>query len=467
MSGGKARHSVESASVLTVSEHPAGHSGTGLRHLLVVDDEPGILTSVADLLEDLFEVHVASSGEQALDILREFPIAVLVTDQRMPGMAGDELLALAASQSKATRVLFTGYSDLNAVVRAVNRGHIYAYVAKPWEPMELRLTLARAAEHHDLVQSLNNERRLLGQLMENVPDAIFFKDSAQRFTRVNRAKAELVGAEDPQQLIGLADWDFFPPHEAARIQAEDQRVIDEGRAVLDRVEVYTPPDGRERWFTTTKVPLDGKKGLVGISRDITERKQSEQQLEAMTRALIEAEKEKDAFGRQVVTAVTGGKFHLVDPGDIPALEELSFAVELAYQQGHQAMRAQLRLLGESAGLHPEAIEDLVLAAGEAATNTVKHAASGSCQAGRVADGLVVRISDKGPGIGRAELPQSLFRAGYSSKVSLGLGYTLILEVMDEIWLATGPSGTIIQMLKRRDGSGADELDLEALLDRFG
>lgn len=467
MYGGKAPPTVEPLWVLTATQNPAGHNETGLRHLLVVDDEPGILTSVADLLEDLFEVHVASNGEQALAILREFPIAVLVTDQRMPGMAGDELLAQAANHSQATRVLFTGYSDLNAVIRAVNRGHIYAYVAKPWEPMELRLTLARAAEHHDLVQSLNHERMLLEQLMENVPDAIFFKDSAQRFTRVNRAKAELVGVEDPQRLIGLADWDFFPAHEAARIQAEDLRVIEDGQPVLDQVEIYTPPDGRVRWFTTTKVPLGGKKGLVGISRDITERKQSEQQLETMTHALIAAEKEREAFGRQVVTAVTGGKFQLVDPAEIPPIEELSLSLALAEEEGHRQMRAQLRLLGQSCGLEAEAIEDLVLAAGEAATNTVKHAASGTCQAGRLPEGVVVRISDQGPGIGRAELPQSLFRAGYSSKVSLGLGYTVILEVMDEVWLATGPSGTILQMIKRRQDSGSGDLDLEALLDRFG
>lgn len=450
---------------MTADYSPGIGPTTGLRHVLIVDDEPGILTSVADLLEDLFEVHLASNGQEALAILQQQPIAVLVTDQRMPGMAGDELLAEAAARSQATRVLFTGYSDLNAVVRAVNRGHIYAYVAKPWEPMELRLTLARAAEHHDLVQSLNHERMLLAQLMENVPDAIFFKDHAQRFTRVNRAKARLVGVSEPQQLIGRADWDFFPPHEAARIQAEDLAVINEGRPVLDQVELYTPPDGKERWFSTTKVPLDGKHGLVGISRDITERKHSERKLERMTSALLAAEKEKEAFGRQVVSAVTGGKFHLVDPADIPPLEEVALTLPLLDQDGHLQLRSQLRLLGPRCGLSQEATEDLVLAAGEAATNTVKHARDGSCQAGPLEGGVVVRISDEGPGIGRAELPQSLFRAGYSSKVSLGLGYTVILEVMDEIWLATGPTGTILQMVKRAAPLD-DALDLEALLDRF-
>lgn len=452
---------------VVIANGKAHEVNTGIPHVLVVDDEPGILNSVSDLLEDLFEVHLASSGQEALEILQRHPISVLVTDQRMPGMAGDELLAEAARHSQATRVLFTGYSDLNAVVRAVNRGHIYAYVAKPWEPMELRLTLSRAAEHHDLVQSLEHERMLLAQLMENVPDAIFFKDASHRFTRVNRAKSDLVGARGPECLTGLADWDFFPPHEAVRIQNEDRSVINDGKAIIDQVEVYTPPDGRERWFSTTKVPLADKKGLVGISRDITERKHSEQQLEAMTSALISAEKEKEHFGRQVVTAVTGGKFHLVDPADVPPLENVGFSTDLGAEEGHRRMRSQLRKMGEAQGLSAEAVEDLVLAAGEAATNTVKHAQSGSCQAGVLGDAVVVRISDHGPGIGRAELPQSLFRAGYSTKVSLGLGYTVILEVMDEVWLATGPSGTILQMKKRAAGAAVEDIDLEALLDRFG
>jgi anti-sigma regulatory factor (Ser/Thr protein kinase) len=163
--------------------------------------------------------------------------------------------------------------------------------------------------------------------------------------------------------------------------------------------------------------------------------------------------------------VTGGKFHLVDAVDIPPVPNPRFTLSLSEQEGHQQMRAQLRQMGEEAGMSADAIEELVLAAGEAATNTVKHGIGGSCQAALLEEGVVVRVADQGPGIGRAELPQSLFRAGYSTKVSLGLGYTVILEVMDEVWLATGPSGTIIQLVKR-SGPPAGEVDLEALLDRF-
>lgn len=440
-------------------------SEVGARRILIVDDEPEVLVSMRDLLEDMFIVHTASTGEEALALLKEHSITVLVTDQRMPGMAGDELLAQAALSSEATRVLLTGYSEFEAVVRAVNRGHIYAYVAKPYEPMEMRLTLARAAEHHDLVRSLNYERMLLEQLMKNVPDAIFFKDQSRRFTRVNLAKAKLVGSDDPVELIGQGDWDYFPEQEAARIEYEDCAVIYEGRPLLDKVESFTHPDGRTRWFSTSKVPLDGK-GLVGISRDITLRKLAEQKLETVTLQLVEAQLEKQAFGRQVVLAVTGGKFHLVDAEEVPAHSRTRFAFKLEEPESHRELRRRIRELGGEVGLTDEAIEDVVLAAGEAAANTTKHARQASCKVGLDERGLVVTISDRGSGIQADDLANSLFRAGFSTKVSMGLGYTIILQVMDEIWLATGPQGTTIQMVKRPKTEASEEAEIDAFLESF-
>ena len=131
-----------------------GRSGseTERRHILIVDDERPILESLRDLLEDEFEVHTTTRGQEAVRLLGEYPVAVLLTDQRMPGMEGDELLSRAAECSLATRIMITGHADLNSVVRAVNRGHIYAYISKPWNPLELKITLSQAAQHYDLMK---------------------------------------------------------------------------------------------------------------------------------------------------------------------------------------------------------------------------------------------------------------------------------------------------------------------------
>jgi DNA-binding NtrC family response regulator len=118
--------------------------------ILVVDDEPEILFSLQALLRREFDVHTATGGAEALEVLRRHPVSVIMTDQRMPGMTGAELLAQAKDVSPAaTRVIFTGYADLRAVIEAVNRGEVFRYLTKPWDPDELcdvlREACARAA----------------------------------------------------------------------------------------------------------------------------------------------------------------------------------------------------------------------------------------------------------------------------------------------------------------------------------
>ncbi len=444
-----------------------GPISNGKHHILVVDNERVIRETLAELFRDLFVTHTAADGNAALDLMRENPVAVLVTDQRLTKQ-GDDFLAKAGEISRATRVLLTGYSNAQAVEQAVDRGHIYAYVVKPWDPMELRLTVTQAADHYELVKRLHREQVLLCQLLEHSPDVIYFKDEQHRFTRVNKAKADLVGAEEPEQLVGKGDWDYFYGQEAQKIEEEDTLVISGKVPVIDQLHSFTPPDGKLRWFSTTKVALDPEAGggLVGISRDITERKLAQEEVQQITRRLVEAEKEKKDFCARVVLAVTGGKLHLVEPDEVPHLEPLAFELALEHPHNYAAARDHLRALGTGIGLSDEAIEDLILAAGEAITNAVKHAAGGLCQACVYPDRVVVRVADNGDGIHPEDLPDSIFRAGFSTQVSMGLGYTLILQLIDALWLATGPGGTILQMEKRRPSAQAEEEDLEALLARF-
>ena len=97
--------------------------------VLVVDDEPHILHSLQDLLEDDFEVLTCTTAEDALGLLETEEVAVILSDQRMPGLTGYEFLHRARQVSQATRLLITGYADMQALVRAVNEGQIYGYIA--------------------------------------------------------------------------------------------------------------------------------------------------------------------------------------------------------------------------------------------------------------------------------------------------------------------------------------------------
>src|ERR1700722_15559118 len=115
--------------------------------VLVVDDEPRILDSVRELLSESFEVVSSTDPLTALDLLRKARFAVILADQRMPGLSGDEFLARAQGLSDATRILVTGYIDIDALIRAVNVGQIHTYVSKPWDPAQLRVTVVKAAQH--------------------------------------------------------------------------------------------------------------------------------------------------------------------------------------------------------------------------------------------------------------------------------------------------------------------------------
>jgi two-component system cell cycle sensor histidine kinase PleC len=123
------------------------------RKLIALDDEPAILTAVEDLFDEEFEVFTTTDPDAGLAYLSTHDdVAVVLSDQRMPGLKGHEFLTRTKALSKATRILVTGYADIEALTLAVNEGQIHAYVKKPWDPRELLLTVKRAAEYSDLVR---------------------------------------------------------------------------------------------------------------------------------------------------------------------------------------------------------------------------------------------------------------------------------------------------------------------------
>src|SRR5262245_29757728 len=101
------------------------------QRVLLVDDEPQVLVALEDLLCDDFEVIKTTSPHGALELLdREPDIAVVVTDQRMPRMTGEEFLATLPERSNAKRIMVTGFADVQALIGAVNSGKLFAYVTK-------------------------------------------------------------------------------------------------------------------------------------------------------------------------------------------------------------------------------------------------------------------------------------------------------------------------------------------------
>lgn len=256
-----------------------------MERVLVVDDEPQVLLALEDLLGDDFVVLTAGSAEQALSLVQaESELAVVVTDQRMPKMTGDELLSRLDGKSDAVRMLLTGFADIEAVTRAVNQGRIFAYVPKPWTSSDLRLKVQRAAEHFRLARELDLERRLLRDLMDSIPDGIYFKDAQLKFLRVNPAFAARL-ERDAASLVGKQLRELVGSEDATVAERDERQLLENGKPLLDVVHAEAR-HGVELWLSESKAPVKGPDGavmgVVGISRDITLRKQSETRLARLT-----------------------------------------------------------------------------------------------------------------------------------------------------------------------------------------
>jgi PAS domain S-box-containing protein len=137
-------------------------------------------------------------------------------------------------------------------------------------------------ERKQAEKALARERNLLRTLIDNMPDFIFVKDTQSRFVVNNRAHLHALRAASQEEVLGKTDIDIFPQELAAQYYADEQALVQSGQPLVSREEPYRDQAGEERWLSTTKVPLRDSQGrvegLVGISRDITHRKQAEQAL---------------------------------------------------------------------------------------------------------------------------------------------------------------------------------------------
>lgn len=133
--------------------------------ILLVDDEANVLSALTRaLIDDPYEILTASGGCQALEIMEGKTIKAIISDERMAGMQGSELLAEVKRRSPHTvRILLTGNATLEAAMRAVNEGEIYRFFTKPWDDTQLRFALLSAIEKYDLEAE---NRRLLATVRQ-------------------------------------------------------------------------------------------------------------------------------------------------------------------------------------------------------------------------------------------------------------------------------------------------------------
>lgn len=200
--------------------------------ILVVDDEPDVVRSVQDLLRLDYRVLGATRAAEGLELLKNEPIHVVMTDQRMPETTGVEFLSHCRTEyPEAIRLLFTGYADLRAVIEAINQGNVFRYIAKPWDPDELQTVIREAVERYDL---LAERQRLTTQLRKTNTDLQLANAQLQQANELKTAFIRVASHElrTPLTILlglchlarGIADLPPPMPDWLARIDQSAQRL---------------------------------------------------------------------------------------------------------------------------------------------------------------------------------------------------------------------------------------------------
>jgi len=289
--------------------------------VLIVDDEPRILDSIRALLEQDFEVEASTDAHDALKLLQDSPVAVILVDQRMPGLTGDQFLAKAQELSDATRILITGYADIDALIRAVNHGGIYTYVPKPWEPRQLKGTVIKAVERfRDVKQkkeaaeivaqqqealarseaALREQTKLLRSILDSMGDGVLVANESGEMLLFNPAARHMVGHETAganqaqwSELYGICYPDMITPYASQDLplaRARRGEVVDGAELFIKQSGIFVSVNGRPLRDDAGDV-----KGGVAVVRDITANKRAEEMLMRTKEEAERANRAKSEF----------------------------------------------------------------------------------------------------------------------------------------------------------------------------
>jgi CheY-like chemotaxis protein len=218
---------------------------TGSRpRILVVDDEEAILETMTYTFEDDYEVFTSTDARRALDLLEQHaPIAAVLTDQRMPNMSGVEFVAEVWKRHPSTvRMILTGFSDTETIIQAINDGHVYAYVTKPWEPDQLKQLMKQAVEHHRLasenerlIENVQNANVFLEAVMDQLDTGAIAVDSSGVIQAVNRPMREYLGLGG--SLRGRSLDDVMEAHGLSAVRSAAERIAADDSVSYEDVEL--------------------------------------------------------------------------------------------------------------------------------------------------------------------------------------------------------------------------------------
>lgn len=339
--------------------------------VLYVDDEIRLLDLGKIFLEKTGDFHVttAETVDDGLLRLEHNHFDAVISDYQMPGKDG--LIFLKEVRSRfgdLPFILFTGRSREIVVIEAINNGADF-YVQKGGAPTpqfaELSHKLLQVIRRKKAEDELFSSRQMLRLVLDNIPEAVFWKDRNSVFLGANRTFASDSGfADDPAGLIGKTDLETPSAEIAESFRADDRSVMETGIPKLDYEEHQIKPDGSRAWLRTSKVPLrnqDGSViGVLGTYQDITERKKAENELresEERFRNLIGASPVPIVLVRDGRFIFTNSAFCSMtgfdSPDDVVGKPMLDFVIPELRERVNGFMMARSR--GEPVESHYESI----------------------------------------------------------------------------------------------------------------
>jgi PAS domain S-box-containing protein len=283
-------------------------------------------------------------------------------------------------------------------------------------------------------------------IFDSVNDPIFLlsisKDGLlQNYIDVNDAAVQKLGYSR-RELLELPPFGLVRSDQRDQVRESVRNIEDNGRLIIEAV--YIAKDGREipMEISIRIVNIGEEKIGISVARDITERKKAEEERKAL-------ENEKRRFYKETILAVTEGKFSLFEPEEITSeLREPEYVKEITSAAELSEVRRGLIEFFIDRGLSRDSAAEFEFAVGEALANAIKHVGAAKVEAGRSGVSVWVAVIDKGKGIDTFAIPKVALVKGYTTKASMGLGYTMIIEFSDKVKLATSSKGTTVILEKR-------------------
>lgn len=299
------------------------------------------------------------------------------------------------------------------------------------------------SERRRAEEALRESEARFRTMVEMAPDAIFVTNQDGRLVEANEAACRSLGYTHDELLEkGVTDIVAEPYRERAARSARECRSQQE---FFQSIHIAKDGGLVPVELNLRCITYGGRPATVAVVRDITERRR--------------AEEEKWAFYRETILSVTDGKLEIADrERQASYLQSAELLVEVPGSSDVEPARHKLREYLATKGMAGDELDLFITAAGEAMTNAVRHAGGGRLLAGSSAREVWAAVSDAGPGIETLALPRVALLRGFSTGVSLGLGYTLMLDICDHILLSTGPDGTTVVLVRclaeRRDAPEA-------------